>query len=282
MSPPDPSVFDRMTNIQKSGAVLFAKDPQRVAAFYEALAGLKVTHSGKDIIVLESADSQLMVHPIPARIARTIKITAPPQRRGHAAVKLVFAVASIAQTRARAPALGGELNPPEQMFEARGFRGCDGHDPEGNVIQFREDANVLPTAVKRRASRQSGVDYATVRELALALPDVVDSSTLRGISYKARGKLLACKAIHRSAEPETLMVRVGAADRDRLIGAEPGRYYLTAHYVAYESVLVRLASIDRKGLQALLQLAWNFVTAAAASARRPPKRKKAASVFRYL
>jgi predicted enzyme related to lactoylglutathione lyase len=271
-----------MTKFHKSGAVLFAKDPQRVAAFYEALAGLKVTHSGTDMIVLESAHSQLLVHPIPAKIARTIKITAPPRRRGHAAVKLVFAVASIAQTRARAPALGGELNPPEQMFEARGFRACDGHDPEGNVVQFREDANVLPAAVKRRASRQSGVDYATVRELALGLPDVVDSATLRGISYKARGKLLACKAIHRSAEPETLMVRVGAADRDRLIGAEPHRYYLTAHYLAYESVLVRLASIDRKGLQTLLRLAWNFVTAAAASARRPPKRKKTASVFRYL
>jgi hypothetical protein len=137
-------------------------------------------------------------------------------------------------------------------------------------------------AVKRKTSRTAGVDYATVRELALDLPDVVDSSTLRGVSYKVHGKLLACKAIHRSAEPETLMVRVGAADRDRLIDAEPASYYLTAHYMANESVLVRLASVDRKGLQALLQLAWKFVSATAASSRRPRKRKKAASVFRYL
>jgi predicted enzyme related to lactoylglutathione lyase len=271
-----------MTNIHKSGAVLFAKDAPRMAAFYEALAGMKVTYSGKDITVLESAGSQLMLHPIAAKIARTIKITTPPQRRTHAVVKLVFAVASIAQARARAPALGGELNPPEKMFEARGFRACDGHDPEGNVIQFREDASVPPTAAKRKASRKSGVDYATVRELALALPDVVDSSTLRGVAYKAHGKLLACKAINRSAEPETLMVRVGAADRDRLIDSEPDSYYLTAHYMANESVLVRLASIDRKGLQALLHLAWKFVTAPSASARRSPKRKKAVSVFRYL
>ena len=137
-------------------------------------------------------------------------------------------------------------------------------------------------AVKRKTSRAAGVDYATVRELALDLPDVVDSSTLRGVSYKVHGKLLACKAIHRSAEPETLMGRVGAADRDRLIDAEPDSYYLTAHYMANESVLVRLASVDRKGLQALLQLAWKFVSATAASSRRPRKRKKAASVFRYL
>lgn len=121
-----------------------------------------------------------------------------------------------------------------------------------------------------------------VRELALGLPDVVDSSTLRGSAYKVHGRLLACKAIHRSAEPDTLMVRVGAADRDRLIDAEPDRYYLTAHYTASETVLVRLASVNRKDLETLLQLAWKFVTATAASSRRPRKRKKAASVFRYL
>ncbi len=138
-------------------------------------------------------------------------------------------------------------------------------------------------AMKQKTSRKkAGVDHATVRELALGLPDVVDSSKLRGIAFKARGKLLACKAIHRSAEPETLVVRVGAADRDRLIDAEPDRYYLTAHYTAHESVLVRLPSVDRKGLEALLQLAWQFVTAASKSASRPTKRKKAASVFRYL
>jgi hypothetical protein len=136
--------------------------------------------------------------------------------------------------------------------------------------------------VKRKTSRKAGVDYATVRELALGLPDVVDSSTLRGIAFKEGGRLLGCKAIHRSAEAETLMLRVGAAQRDRLIEAEPDCYYLTAHYMASESVLVRLASIDRQGLQAVLQLALNFVTAASTRARRTPKRKKAASVFRYL
>jgi hypothetical protein len=137
-------------------------------------------------------------------------------------------------------------------------------------------------AVNRKTSRKSGVDYATVRELALRLPDVVDSSTLRGFAYKVHGKLLACKAINRSAEPETLMVRVGAAERDRLIDAEPDRYYLTAHYMANESVLVRLASVDRQGLEAVLQLAWKFVTATSPTVRRRAKRKKAASVFRYL
>jgi hypothetical protein len=134
----------------------------------------------------------------------------------------------------------------------------------------------------RKTSRKGGVDYATVRELALALPDVKDSSKLRGISFKARGKLLACKAVHRSAEPESLLVRVGASERDRLIAAQPQTYYVTSHYLAYESVLVRLASIDNKGLQALFSGAWHFVTEKAASPSKLAKRKKIVSVFRYL
>ncbi len=68
-----------MAKLQKSGAVPFAKDPTRVAKFYEVLAGLIPTHVAADIIVLESPLHQLMVHPIPPRIARTIKITQPPE-----------------------------------------------------------------------------------------------------------------------------------------------------------------------------------------------------------
>jgi len=271
-----------MAHTRKSGAVLFAKDPQRVARFYEVLAGLKVTYAGKDVIVLESAGSQLMVHPIAPKIARTINITTPPKRRTDATVKLVFAVTSIAEARAKAPALGGELNPAARMFEARGFRACDGHDPEGNVIQFREGDGAPAKPLSRRTSRKGGVDYATVRELALALPQVTDSSTLRGIAFKRRGKLLACKAIHRSAEPESLMVRVGNAARDRVIAADPATYYLTPHYLTNESVLVRLANIDAQALAALFTVAWQFVAGQAAAVRKAAKKKRAVSVFRYL
>jgi hypothetical protein len=139
-----------------------------------------------------------------------------------------------------------------------------------------------PPAKAPKAASKRGVNYETVRELALALPDVIDSSTLRGISFKARGKLLACKAIHRSAEPESLMARVGAAQRDRLIAARPDACYLTPHYLISETVLVRLASIERKALQDILAAAWKFVTATPASKKKAAKRKKAASVFRYL
>ena len=134
----------------------------------------------------------------------------------------------------------------------------------------------------QKSSRKRGVDHVTVRELALALPDVVDSSTLRGMQFKVRGKLLACKAINRSAEPDSLMVRVGAAELDRLIAALPDACYVTPHYRVYESILVRLPRIDRKSLQNVLAVAWRFLTAASASKKKAAKRRKAPSVFRYL
>jgi hypothetical protein len=127
---------------------------------------------------------------------------------------------------------------------------------------------------KRKTSRGGGVDYETVRALALAMPEVIDSSTLRGIGFKARGKLLACKAINRSAEPETLMVRVGAADRDRLIAEDPESFYLTPHYLVNASVLVRLKQVSRKTLEAVLEVAWQFVTAESTAHKGKPGRRK--------
>lgn len=81
------------------------------------------------------------MHPLPPEIAESIEIADPPKRRTDLPTKLIFPVASLAEARAKAPALGGALNPPGKEFAARGFRACDGHDPEGNVVQFRETAS---------------------------------------------------------------------------------------------------------------------------------------------
>ena len=127
-----------------SGAVIFAKDFERVARFYEGLLTLNVVHAERDHLVLESEAMQLVIHAVPPRIAESIVIASPPERRMDTAIKLFFTVPSIAAARLSAAALGGELNPPDKVWEARGFRACDGHDPEGNVIQVREKAVSKP------------------------------------------------------------------------------------------------------------------------------------------
>ena len=112
------------------------------------------------------------------------------------------------------------------------------------------------------------MDFDAVREMALALPDVEESTIHGAPSLKVRGRLLTCPAIHRSAEPNTLAVRIDLARRAELIASEPSVYYVTDHYVNYPTVLVRLGQIDRSSLKDLLGLAWHFVSSKAKASRR--------------
>lgn len=125
----------------KSGAVIFAKDIQRIAAFYREVLEMPIVLAEKDHIILESETFQLVIHGIPRKIAAQIQIQSPPNLREDTALKLFFPVQSIAQARLKATAFGGGFKPKASEWEARGFRACDGYDPEGNVLQVRELAN---------------------------------------------------------------------------------------------------------------------------------------------
>lgn len=124
----------------KSGAVLFAKDLSRVARFYEELLGLSAVVADREKIVLESAELLLVLHAVPPEVADSISITSPPELRTDVPLKLFFPVPSLAEARAKASSLGGALYPSEKEWGARGFRACDGYDPEGNIVQLRESA----------------------------------------------------------------------------------------------------------------------------------------------
>jgi hypothetical protein len=112
------------------------------------------------------------------------------------------------------------------------------------------------------------IDFDAVREIALALPDVEESTIHGAPSLKVRGRLLTCAAIHRSAEPNTLAVRIDFDQRAELMAAEPSVYYVTDHYVNYPTVLVRLGQIDRNSLRDLLGMAWHFVSSKTKASRR--------------
>jgi len=104
------------------------------------------------------------------------------------------------------------------------------------------------------------IDFDVVREIALGLPDVEEGS-LHGVpSWKVHGKLLTCPALHSSAEPNTLAVKIDRDQRARLIAAAPLIYYVTDHYVKHPTVLVRLSEMDRNSLRDLLGMAWRFVS----------------------
>jgi hypothetical protein len=115
--------------------------------------------------------------------------------------------------------------------------------------------------------------FDLVRKIALRLPEVEDSTAYGSPAFKVRGKLLACIAINKSAEPGSLVVRVDFDRRTELIETAPDVYYLTDHYVNYPSVLVRLSRIEPDALKDLLKMAWSFVTKESSGGKRTVPKK---------
>jgi hypothetical protein len=119
---------------------------------------------------------------------------------------------------------------------------------------------------------RSTTNYDSVREIGLKLPGVEESTAYGSPALKVHGKLLACVPVNRSAEPGSLVVRVGFDDRAELLAADPDVYYVTDHYLNDTSVLVRLSRVTPDVLRDLLGMAHKFVTADAA--RRSPSRSR--------
>jgi hypothetical protein len=112
------------------------------------------------------------------------------------------------------------------------------------------------------------VTSADVRAIARELPDAEPATMYGAPGFRLRGRFLACMAINKAAEPNTLAVAVGFEARDTLVASEPDTYYLKDHYVDYPVVLVRLSRIQRDALASLLREACHFVRAGAGSGRR--------------
>jgi len=116
------------------------------------------------------------------------------------------------------------------------------------------------------------VTFDIVRDIGLKLPGVQESTAYGAPALKVQGQLLACIPSNRSAEPDSLVVRVDFDDRTELLAANPDVYYVTDHYVGYSAVLVRLSRVTPDTLRDLLGMAHKFVTRKAS--RRVSARKR--------
>ena len=103
------------------------------------------------------------------------------------------------------------------------------------------------------------VTFDVARSIGTKLPDVTGSVGKLGLALKIKGRILACQAVHKSAEPNSLMVSIGPKRRDALLAQNPDACYLTKHYERYPVILVRLSQISRASLRAILAEAWEFV-----------------------
>lgn len=124
-------MIDRVATSSVRG-VLFAKDMQRVAGFYQQAIGMKELDRGDDHARLANGGFELIVHQVPEHIAREIRIDDPPTVRVSGAFRLDYVVASLEDSRRIARSLGGDIEespPPWADSQVNFFLG---HDPEGN------------------------------------------------------------------------------------------------------------------------------------------------------
>jgi catechol 2,3-dioxygenase-like lactoylglutathione lyase family enzyme len=129
-----------MSYAARSGAVLFANNIDRIATFYSAVLGLDESNRARDHILLESPGFQLVVHRLVRGVSDADGAGDTPARRTTAAFKPVFVVPSISRLRSVVEAQGGVMEPADTEWSFNGATVCDGLDPEGNVVQFREQS----------------------------------------------------------------------------------------------------------------------------------------------
>ena len=183
------------------------------------------------------------------------------------------------------PVTGWQVLPVDAPdFESAALRACElvlagdpriGKIPGARTSKSSKAVGRSPKQMKTSKKHGSTINFDTVRKIGLALPGVAESTAYGSPALKVRGKLLACMPTHRSAEPGSLMVRVGFDDRAELLAAAPDVYYVTDHYLAYSAVLVRLSRVTPDVLRDLLGMAHKFVTTHS-KPRSPSRRRKPA------
>jgi len=110
--------------------------------------------------------------------------------------------------------------------------------------------------------------FEQVRRVGLSLPDVEATTKYDGSPIlKLGGCFMAGLATHRSAEPDTLVLRCEFEGRELLLEDSPETYYVTDHYRGYPVVLVRLSRLDQEALHDLLSVSWRLIAIKARKSR---------------
>jgi hypothetical protein len=93
----------------------------------------------------------------------------------------------------------------------------------------------------------------TVRQLALALGGVRECTSYGTPAFKISG---GSGFLRMHQDGKSLVVKTSFEQRKELMEADPATYYITAHYLEYEWVLVSLARVNRGALRDLVRMAW--------------------------
>jgi len=128
---------------------------------------------------------------------------------------------------------------------------------------------------EKKATRQRSLTFDDVREIALSMPEVEETTAYGMPAFKASGKRFAGAPVERpDVEPNSIGVHISFEERDALMASRPDVYYLTDHYAKYPAVLARLSNMRRDELRELLSASWQHAMQGQGQARK--SRRKAA------
>jgi len=117
------------------------------------------------------------------------------------------------------------------------------------------------------------ITFDAVLKIGLTFPEVEEGTSWGKPALKLRGQTLAGVPTHRSAEPNSIFVRIDFDDRAALLEEAPNIYYVKDHYLGYNAVLVRLPRIQPDQLRDLLGAAHKFISRKYAKRSASPKRR---------
>jgi len=107
----------------------------------------------------------------------------------------------------------------------------------------------------RRRHDAIGLSYDALKTLALALPEVEESTSYGTPALKVRGKLM----VRLKEDGSTVVLRTTWEERERLMTLQPEVFFVTDHYRAYPWVLMRLAAVPANEAADRLAYAWTCV-----------------------
>jgi hypothetical protein len=117
---------------------------------------------------------------------------------------------------------------------------------------------------------------AAVFRIGLTFPSVEESTYWATRALKVNGQMMACVPTHKSAEPNSLHIRIDRSQREAMIAEAPELYYCPDHYRPYDSLLIRLPRCTPELAHDLLAMAHRFATRKPAARKSTPSPSKSA------
>ena len=132
-----------------------------------------------------------------------------------------------------------------------------------------------PHAAARLGSRPASVPtpspsrrftYAALKRIALALPEVEESTSYGTPALKVRGKLM----VRLKEDGETVVLKTTWDERERLLAVHPDAFFITEHYRNHSMVLMTLHAAPRPLATHALRFAWHVVAPPSLHGRLAP------------